>query len=109
GGATGAELEISAAAAEAGATLLVEDVEALSAAAQKRLLDACDRVRVIATTSSDPAEEARLGRLHSELFRRLSATSVSVPPLRDRQRDLVTLARAFVREASERRGVLAAA
>ncbi len=49
-------------------------------------------VRLVATTSRDPEIEAAAGHLDPELYYRLKAMAVTVPPLRDRSReDLVAL------------------
>lgn len=55
-------------------------------------------VRVIAATHRDVDEEVRAGRFRQDLFYRLNAISIVLPPLRDRPEDIVTLALSFARD-----------
>jgi transcriptional regulator with GAF, ATPase, and Fis domain len=59
---------------------------------------------VIVAANRDVAEEVRLGRFRADLFFRLNVFPISVPPLRDRHDDLITLARHFVGRFNERLG-----
>jgi two-component system, NtrC family, response regulator AtoC len=52
-------------------------------------------VRVITATNRDLAVEMAAGRIRPDLFYRLSVVALSVPPLRERGDDLVTLAKHF--------------
>ncbi len=59
-------------------------------------------IRVVAATNRDLAEECRQGRFRQDLFFRLSGATLWLPPLRDRQRELLVLGRRFLGEACER-------
>jgi transcriptional regulator with GAF, ATPase, and Fis domain len=56
-------------------------------------------VRVVATTNLDLTKEVEAGRFRADLFHRLSAFPIVVPPLRDRRDDVLPLARSFLRRA----------
>lgn len=103
-----------------GGTVMFDGIEKLSASSQARLLRvlqdrAIERIgsnaprpvdiRVIAATHADLDAEVRAGRLRSDLFHRLSAVDISLPPLRDRREDIPMLFMRFVEEASERFGL----
>ena len=53
-------------------------------------------VRVIASTSHEPVEATREGRLREDLYELLNELTLNVPPLRERDDDVVLLAKAFV-------------
>jgi DNA-binding NtrC family response regulator len=93
-----------------GGTLLVDEVAELSPLLQAKLLRAVERgefcrvrgdgwlradVRVIATTRRDLDREVESGRFREDLFFRLAATRVELPPLRERAGDVPLLARHF--------------
>lgn len=52
-------------------------------------------VRVIAASNRDVEEEVKAGRFRNDLFYRLNAVSIMLPPLRDRREDIPPLAQAF--------------
>lgn len=52
-------------------------------------------VRVIAASNRDVDEEVKAGRFRNDLFYRLNAVSIMLPPLRDRREDIPPLAQAF--------------
>lgn len=82
-----------------GGTVFIDEVSALSDAAQSRLLQAIDSATasatgaghmapvVIAATSRDLVNEVNRGKFREDLYYRLSATPVHVPPLRARSRE----------------------
>jgi transcriptional regulator with GAF, ATPase, and Fis domain len=62
-------------------------------------------VRVVAATNRNLAAEVELGNFREDLFFRLSAAHVRVPPLRDRLDDLPLLAAHFLGRATPPRSV----
>ena len=52
-------------------------------------------VRVIAASNRNVEQEVAAGRFHSDLFYRLNAVSIVLPPLRDRREDIPPLAQSF--------------
>jgi two-component system repressor protein LuxO len=79
-------------------TLVLHDVEALSRAAQDRLLAALERPRgdwrLVASSTLDAP--ALSGPLRPELVHRLHVVPVRLPPLRWREDDVLLLARHFL-------------
>jgi transcriptional regulator with GAF, ATPase, and Fis domain len=61
-------------------------------------------VRFIAATNRDLESEVKAGRFRSDLFFRLSAITLHLPPLRDRPHDTRLLAEHFIRAAAARYG-----
>ncbi|WP_338264000.1 sigma 54-interacting transcriptional regulator [Corallococcus caeni] len=102
-----------------GGTLFLDEVAELSLPIQAKLLRALDQqvitrlgdsrerpvdLRVVAATHRVLADEVKAGRFRQDLFFRLSAAVVVLPPLRDRPRELPLLARAFMDDACARAG-----
>jgi hypothetical protein len=95
--------------AAAGGTLVLEEACALPLASQDAFLDAFLRmpptdVRLIATTSRDPAREIATGRLRRDLHDRVSVFALGLPPLRERPEDVAPLVAHFLRAAGARLG-----
>lgn len=87
-------------------TLFLDAVDALPLAAQDHVLTLLSRgearggvadVRVVAGTTADLRDHVRAGAFREELFYRLRALEIRLPPLRDRLEDLPLLAYAFLR------------
>ncbi len=53
-------------------------------------------LRVIATTNRDIHEQIRLGKFREDLYYRLSAVTIKVPPLKDRKEDILELVLHFL-------------
>ncbi len=103
-----------------GGTLFLDEVGELPLASQAKLLRVLqsgqlqrvgsDRehrvdVRVIAATNLDLADAVRQGRFRADLYHRLGAYPLRVPPLRERERDVLLLAGYFLEEARSRMGL----
>lgn len=57
-------------------------------------------IRIISATNRDPIEEVRKGRFREDLYYRLHVIPISMPPLRERAEDVLTLAQHFLEEYS---------
>lgn len=97
-------------------TLFVEAIDELPAAAQRRLARVLRdgearaghgvvpiRCRLIASASPDLAAEVRTGRFRHDLYRRLNADRIDVPPLRQRPEDLPAVIEALLGPAVDGR------
>lgn len=60
--------------------------------------------RVIASTNRPPEQAIREGKLRRDLFYRIGAVRIHIPPLRERREDIVPLAKAFLKESAEESG-----
>jgi DNA-binding NtrC family response regulator len=103
--------------AASGSTLFLDEVGELAPGIQAKLLrvleshrvtrvgDVRERevdVRVVAATNRDLEADVAAGRFRRDLFFRLSAATLHLPPLRQRPRELPLLATAFLEEACQR-------
>lgn len=101
-----------------GGTLFLQDVTELPAAIQARLarlardgevsLDGqpvATDVRLVASASPAVDADVHAHRLRGDLFRRLSAVRIDLPPLRDRQEDVPLIATRVLEEALTERGL----
>jgi transcriptional regulator with PAS, ATPase and Fis domain len=99
----------------AGGTLLLDEVAELSPSAQAKLLRVIEQgevqtigaplpervdVRVIAATHHDLSQRVAKGSFRADLFYRLQAFQVEIPPLRERPEDIKALAEHFINTAS---------
>jgi two-component system, NtrC family, response regulator HydG len=105
-----------------GGTLLLDEVDAIPLDLQPKLLKVLEegrvrraggydemdvRCRLFAATSEPLDESVVRGRIRDDLHHRLSTGRVWIPPLRDRDGDLPILARHFLEELAEHRGLSA--
>ena len=80
-----------------GGTLVLEDIEALSHALQARLLTAINdqgtpaETRIVAICNLQEQDKTCEGVLRPDLFYRLAALRITVPPLRQRGEDILAL------------------
>jgi len=96
-----------------GGTILLDEIGEMSAILQAKLLRVLqereiDRiggkqpvpvdVRVIATTNRDLNKEMREGRFREDLYYRLSAFPIQLPPLRERSEDIMLLSEHFAKK-----------
>ena len=82
-----------------GGTLFLDEVGDLALRAQGalvRLLETCD-LRPVAATAVNLRELVESGHFRSDLFERLSAFPIELPPLRDRRDDIPLLIEHFIR------------
>ncbi|MFW6158050.1 MAG: sigma-54-dependent transcriptional regulator [Planctomycetota bacterium] len=95
-----------------GGTLLLDEVGELPPPSQTKLLRVLDSqvvervgsvepipldVRVIAATNRDLTDDVEGGTFRPDLYYRLSALQIELPPLADRKEDILSLARHFLR------------
>ena len=100
-----------------GGSLLLHEVGALPLPAQSMLLRFLDgmrlrrlgaqrdvvlSMRLIATSSREPLQLVKQGLFHESLYRRLSGFRFNVPPLAQRQDELLGLAQGFLEQLSAR-------
>src|ERR687889_1078570 len=93
-----------------GGTILLDEITETTPAFQVKLLRALQEgeirrvgsnhtirveARVIAATNRDVEQEVREGRFRQDLFYRLNAVTLHLPPLRERPEDIMPLARYF--------------
>ncbi len=99
-----------------GGTLFLDEIGEMSPALQAKLLRVLEdhRVRrvgatkdrhvdarIVAATHRDLKREAAAGNFRQDLFYRLSAMILEIPPLRERPREIPLLAERFIAEVSE--------
>ncbi len=103
-----------------GGTLLLDEIDALSADNQVKLLRFIQSreyrrlgetrlrrgdVRIVASSNADLVNEVRSGRFRSDLFFRLRVVHLTIPPLRDRPEDIDILIDHFAALYARRYGV----
>jgi two-component system response regulator FlrC len=97
-----------------GGTLLLDEISEMSLALQAKLLRVLQErelerlggrklieldVRVLATTNRKLREEVSAGRFREDLYYRLNVFPLTLPPLRERQRDILPLARHLLQKS----------
>jgi len=97
-------------------TLFLDEIGELAPALQPKLLRALDQrevkrvgaersarvnVRVLAATNRDLEKEVKAGRFREDLYYRLSAVSIHIPPLRKRKEDIGLIAKRLLAGISE--------
>ena len=102
-----------------GGTLFLDEVGELPPLAQAKLLRVLElgkltrlgdlrerpvNLRLVAATNRNLEEEVSAGRFRRDLYFRLGAATVILPPLRDRPREIPILAREFLERAAGRMG-----
>lgn len=99
-----------------GGTLFLDELEAMPEAMQRALLRTLDerkvrrvgaveeipvRLRILGATNESLGDLAARGLFRRDLYYRLSAFTLRVPPLRERPEDLAPLAEGFLREQAQ--------
>jgi two-component system response regulator AtoC len=101
-------------------TLFIDEIGELPIAIQAKVLRALQSgevqqlggraesvdVRLIAATNRDLAADVKSGRFREDLFYRLNVVPIRVPSLRERPEDVEPLVRTFVRQYSDRYGMV---
>ncbi|MBI1911068.1 MAG: sigma-54-dependent Fis family transcriptional regulator [Deltaproteobacteria bacterium] len=98
-----------------GGTLFLDEITNLSDSVQAKLLRVIQErkihrlggkreiaidVRVIVATNLDFAAEVKAGNFRADLYHRLNEFSIEIPPLRERQEDIIPLALHFLEDAN---------
>ena len=101
-----------------GGTLILDEVDTLSPAAQAKLLrflqsgeyrplgssrNVTANVRIIAATNTDLFERVKAKLFREDLYFRFNALSVIIPPLRERLEDIVHLSNHFLAQYAKER------
>jgi DNA-binding NtrC family response regulator len=95
-----------------GGTLLLDEISEMPIDTQSKLLRVLQEkevrpvggrtsyktdCRVIAATNRPPEDAIKSGKLREDLYYRISAISIAVPPLRERREDIMPLANSFLK------------
>ena len=103
-----------------GGTLFLDEIGELAPTMQSKLLRVLENrrfmrvggreeivvdVRIVAATNRDLETEVKTGRFREDLYFRLAAFVVQVPPLRERPVEVTLLAELFTRQFAQRLGV----
>ncbi len=98
-----------------GGTLFLDEISEMPIDTQSKLLrvlqdqkvrpvgskaDYQTNCRIVAATNRKPEDAIKDGKLREDLFYRISAIAVHLPPLRERREDIAPLANAFLRRFS---------
>ncbi|MBN2282299.1 MAG: sigma-54-dependent Fis family transcriptional regulator [Deltaproteobacteria bacterium] len=103
-----------------GGTIFLDEVADMSQRAQAKILRILQEkkfervggtkiigtdVRVLAATNKDLEREMEDGRFRQDLFYRLNVIPLTVPPLRERKKDIPLLTQLFIKEFSFKEGI----
>jgi len=95
-----------------GGTLMLDEISEMPIDTQSKLLRVLQEkevrpvggrtsyktnARVIAATNRDPEDAIKSGKLREDLFYRISAITIPIPPLRERREDILPLANSFLK------------
>jgi DNA-binding NtrC family response regulator len=102
-----------------GGTLLLDEISEMPVDTQSKLLRVLQEkevrpvggrtsyksdCRVIAATNRETAEAIKMGKLREDLYYRICAISIHLPPLRERREDILPLANAFLKRYGSQAG-----
>ena len=102
-----------------GGTLLLDEISEMPIDTQSKLLRVLQEkevrpvggrtsyktdCRIIAATNRPTEDAIKAGKLREDLFYRISAISVHLPPMRDRREDIIPLATAFLKRYDAQAG-----
>ncbi|TSK04689.1 MAG: sigma-54-dependent Fis family transcriptional regulator [Geobacter sp.] len=103
-----------------GGTVFLDEIGEMNVAMQAKLLRAIQEkeirrvggkinipidVRIISATNKDLEQETKRGNFREDLFYRLNVIRITLPPLRERGNDIVTLAHFFLKKYSVASGI----
>tara|TARA_B100001093_G_scaffold40459_1_gene34424 strand:- start:289 stop:1650 length:1362 start_codon:yes stop_codon:yes gene_type:complete len=103
-----------------GGTILLDEISEISSALQAKLLRVLQekefervggnktiqvKVRVLATTNRNLLEEVEKGKFREDLYYRLNVFPIAVPPLHERGKDIMLLAKTFLQRHAMRHGL----
>ncbi len=103
-----------------GGTLLLDEIETISARAQVQLLRVLDDgvvqplgsdrprrvdIRLVCASNAELSEEVRRGTIREDFSHRIMVLNIRVPPLRERADDIPLLVSHFLRQVADRSGV----
>lgn len=100
-----------------GGTLFLDEINSMEISVQAKILKAIEEkkvtrlgaikpvstdIKIITATNENPLECVKSGKLREDLFYRLSVVQVNLPPLRERQNDIMLLTRYFINYFNEK-------
>jgi len=103
-----------------GGTLLLDEIETISARAQVQLLRVLDDgvvealgsdkprkvdIRLVCASNLELSEEVRSGAIREDFYHRIMVLCIRVPPLRERSDDITLMISHFLKTAADRNGV----